>query len=74
MTGFEKLSDELHKGDDVHVLRRVSIILRHGRVEESEPGTAKDPQFYRRGGSDFLYQGTTDVLLQLSIGVYSCGS
>ncbi len=44
MKGFETLSDQLHKGDDAHILRRVSLVRRHGRIEYESGQQAKDLQ------------------------------
>ncbi len=44
MKGFERLSDELHKEGEPDVLRRVSLIVRHGRVEDPDPDTRFDLQ------------------------------
>ena len=44
MKGFDELSDELYKDGDVHVLRRVSVIVRHRRTEEAEPAEVEDLQ------------------------------
>lgn len=44
MKGFETLSDQLHKGDEVHILRRVSPVGRHGRIEGGSGQRPKDLQ------------------------------
>lgn len=44
MNGFKELSDELHKGHCLPVLRHVSVIVRHRRLEETYPDRVNNLQ------------------------------
>ncbi|MGI9384465.1 MAG: DUF6334 family protein [Methyloligellaceae bacterium] len=44
MKGFEQLSDALHAGEEPNVLRSVYLVVRHSRVEDTDPESQFDLQ------------------------------
>lgn len=56
MNGFKELSDEPHKGHCLPILRHVSVIVRHRRLEETYPDRVNEQVRW----PDMVVENTSD--------------